>query len=1148
MRKHTKGFKSSISTFGRELDSKITVIGTNLVLGKEDLYSVKPITNTTLLKTVMKEVDFESKKQIGIGQEVNIKSGVKVNNEYEYIDYGNYSIYKSEYKAETDTYSHVCYDKMLKTMIDYAHLDITYPINLREYITAIATKCGLEFADKNSTFANYNTSINEDHFSNGNYTFRDVLDYIAQLVGGWFCINDNDELEIRYPELARNYDKVSGETVSFTSKVEDEINTIIVDGKCTQETRSGKNLFNKDTITKGYVIASNGAINQAKLFCYSDYIKVNPNETYTISRTYDSSPSGAENLMRVAYYDKNYNFIERPFSSNNPYVITTPSNAYYLKLSYNFNSNLNIQVEKGRIVTSYEPYGVMPSPDYPSEVECVKGKNLFDGIMESGGINNTTGNNQANDSLVRSKNYVSVKPNTTYIISNNGVGVAMNVLEYASDKSFISFAGVINAGKPFTTSSTTHYIRFYRSNSNADKMQVEKGSAITNYVPYDNIQIRNIGKNLFNENNLRFYTTVNGKVEINNHVITMTTLKTVSSNELFVIGKIDDSLLVNGESYTISSINVSGMAQNFRLQLRNKDGSYVAGMPASATITYDDTYSLYVINNPFSTSGSIVIPAGTVAVVKNIQVEKGSTATEYEPYQSSTINIDLQGNELCSIGDVKDELVIKNGRAKIIKGIGKYIADNDLGSNGMTETTIDLVSPILPIAANLTAAALNKIALSNLMTGTIVQNTGLNGTTSVSRIIVSLSKTYASSYAEASAYLTTNNFTIYYQLAEEQEIDLGEVNILNTYNGVNNISLNASMNSNMSITYTTEYEEFDKHFLKDVNVSFSKKYGAINSVVFSRGGGSDNIYRKDNASINKNGLTEIKIADNPFLEGNDRENFIQPLFNKINGLEFYLMDVNSTGIMYMELGDLYYFNIIEDRPSLKCGLVKSGIRKAQGSSGGKYLCLLMNDEIKITQGLEESIYNDEPEITETDYKTASITDTSIKNAIIQTNKNSAEILLKVNNDEVVSAINLSPENIKISSAKLDIDAIATFTNSKLAEAGSTVINGANITTGSINCDRLNGGTINGQAIRGGSISIQTGNYYFNMGTSTSNPNCSGLNVGYYGIKAYSNITATGFAITDSDTGKSQSINIYDGHGKVWYLTFTGGILTASEYK
>ena len=201
------------------------------------------------------------------------------------------------------------------------------------------------------------------------------------------------------------------------------------------------------------------------------------------------------------------------------------------------------------------------------------------------------------------------------------------------------------------------------------------------------------------------------------------------------------------------------------------------------------------------------------------------------------------------------------------------------------------------------------------------------------------------------------------------------------------------------------------------------------------------------------------------MEGNDRENFIQQLFDKINGLEFYIMDVASTGIMYLELGDFYYFNMVEEKPSLKSGLVKSGMRQAQGSSGGKFLCLLMNDEIKITQGLEESIYSDEPEITETDYKTASITDTSIKNAIIQTNKNSAKILLKVNSDEVISAINLSPEKIKISSARLDVDAIATFTNSKLAQAGSTVINGANITTGYLSADRISGGIISASTIK-----------------------------------------------------------------------------------
>lgn len=53
-------------------------------------------------------------------------------------------------------------------------------------------------------------------------------------------------------------------------------------------------------------------------------------------------------------------------------------------------------------------------------------------------------------------------------------------------------------------------------------------------------------------------------------------------------------------------------------------------------------------------------------------------------------------------------------------------------------------------------------------------------------------------------------------------------------------------------------------------------------------------------------------------------------------------------------------------------------------------------------------------------------------------------------------------------ANITITGFVTFND--LANAGSTTINGANITTGEISCDRLNGGTINGQRF------FQTGKY------------------------------------------------------------------------
>lgn len=1086
MKTHTKNYKSAISTFGRELDSKITILNSDLVLGKEDLYSVNIITNTDLLKSVMKEVDFESKKQIGIGQEINVKSGVKVNGEYEYIDYGNYFVYKSEYRAETDSYSHICYDKMLYTMIDYVPLDITYPINLREYINAIATKCGLEFANIVGTFANYDTPINKDNFSNGNYTFRDVLDYVAELVGGWFCINDDDKLEIRYPSQAKNYESDSGKEINFYTEVEDKIKKLTIYGNSIQETRSGKNLFNKSitpiiasggqTITEldtGVKISctnssSSNVVKYAlyKLIDLTNYVGKVARIKCDFSKSNEIlAPRYCIGLCDVDGYNRKQKSV--CITSGKTVSFTVPtldSTSIYLcvwlyctynspieKGDYVDFTNLIITVDNSDM--TYEPYGISPSPDYPSEIESVGTYFSFDEETGKYGIEvkNTGKNLLENTGVSNTSNGVTftVNDDKTILVNGNNDGTA-NSSFIINNYSLKAGTYILN-GCPSGGSSTTYSLAIQKT-SGWSVLGLDTGSGSKQFTIDEatNIQVA-----------------------------------------IFI-----------QKGQTISNLLFKPMIRLSSII----DDTYEP---------YKSVSSLFVLDQPLRS-----LPNG----VKDIAYIKNNILYVDRKVGSIVLN----GNEGWALRNVNSDTGIATYS---VSGVLDYYKNSDdvsaLSSHFKYLGTINAV--ILMYSKEIGITLYYNESITNLQTIIYINSN-----------ITTLS--------DFKTWLSTHNTQVDYELAEPYTEEIGEVEMPSAFKGNNNITLSANINTNIDITYTKEYEEVDREFLKDVNVSFSKKYGPVNSVVFSRGGGSDNIYRKDYDSISANGLTEIKITDNPFLEDDERENFIQSVFDKLNGLEFYIMDVASTGITYLELGDLYYFNMSENKPSLKAGLVQAGLRKAQGSSLGKYICLMLNDKIDITQGLSESIYVDEPDITETDYKTASITDKSIKNAIIQTNKNSAEILLKVNSDEVVSAINLSPEKIKISSAKLDIDAIATFTNSKLAQAGSTVINGANITTGSINCDRLNGGTINGQAIRGGSISIQTGNYYFNMGTSTSNPNCSGLNVGGYGIKAYSDITATGFAITDSDTGKSQPVNIYDGHGHVHYLTFTGGILTKWEYK
>lgn len=205
MKAHTSDFKNQIKTTGRELDSKITysLNGVNVELGKEQLNSITPTYQGALLKSVMKELDIDSNVYIPEKTILNYQFGVKVNGEYEYLDFGNYIVYKAEKQEDTNSYKLTCYDKMLYSMIDYEKMDITYPISIRDYIKAICDKLGITFVNASDIFANYDKQIQNELYLDENenslgYTFRDVLDELSQVTASCICINNNDELEIRY--------------------------------------------------------------------------------------------------------------------------------------------------------------------------------------------------------------------------------------------------------------------------------------------------------------------------------------------------------------------------------------------------------------------------------------------------------------------------------------------------------------------------------------------------------------------------------------------------------------------------------------------------------------------------------------------------------------------------------------------------------------------------------------------------------------------------------------------------------------------------------------------------------------------------------------------------------------------------------------
>lgn len=265
-----------------------------------------------------------------------------------------------------------------------------------------------------------------------------------------------------------------------------------------------KNLYNIATNTNEKILGNDGSEIDSTGYCISDYIAVQPNTTYTISRVYENLPNSEDN-MRLGLYTQNKTWIQRVFSSNKPYVYTTPSNCYFIRLSYQYTiTNTNVQVEYGSTATTYEPFiqntinvnnekytdtiNVGTEINNKNRVNVLYSKNLFDGQLELGNYDGS-GDKVSATNIYRNVNIIRVEPNTTYTFSINGVSQKYCLYYYNSSQTFISLDLSLTTGT-FTTPANCYYINFrcFGSDFTSDyatlKVQLEKGSTATTYEPY----------------------------------------------------------------------------------------------------------------------------------------------------------------------------------------------------------------------------------------------------------------------------------------------------------------------------------------------------------------------------------------------------------------------------------------------------------------------------------------------------------------------------------------------------------------------------------------------------------------------------------------------------------------------------------------
>lgn len=331
-----------------------------------------------------------------------------------------------------------------------------------------------------------------------------------------------------------------------------------------------------------------------------------------------------------------------------------------------------------------------PTPDTPIDITSNNGvlkvsPNLFDKnasyALFGGYINNkSVGENttliaySGGDKTI----IIKVAPNTTYTVTRvTNLGSVYDRIRCAAFTALPvnNSTGVIlcnymntqQANATFTTLSDTQYVAINVRNSGAvgddwtqfvDAFQLEQGSTATQYRPYGQIYtdgtvetIESHGKNLFNP-----AAKVNG-YDIGTDVGIRTMNGWWVSDYIPVKG---------GEPYTFTS---NGLRSGSAIFLCKTIGT--TGIIPGESMTVDRIFPLGAGSNTYTIpSGyNFLVINGKISDTADIQVEKGTTPTEYEPYYSDTVTAEM----LLKVGNYQDEQEILSGA--VTRNVGVKVLD-----------------------------------------------------------------------------------------------------------------------------------------------------------------------------------------------------------------------------------------------------------------------------------------------------------------------------------------------------------------------------------------------------------------------------------------------------------------------------------------
>lgn len=624
--------------------------------------------------------------------------------------------------------------------------------------------------------------------------------------------NEKDivDIESYLDSLTPKAPPVKGELVHITDALGLPTFGTKTSGNVKQETTKGTNEFNAYAITNAKIVVGEDGKTITMPLIESGNGIVSTNKKL------------GELCPNLKVGDVIYLYFDRNLTSHNTFIYLLESNYIWYRntsrtiTETDLDSEVNLYGNRAQdgetqqaILTDFQitkvqnapwekfTYGASPNPEFPQEIEVVEAHNKFNinTITENKYIDGATGE-IANSSASNISDYIEIEANKkfTLLFKYNSLANTGNrtIAYYDANKNFLNGIVYNPANKPitFTTPNDAKFVRF-SYDKNIYDIQLVKGTKEKPYNPFSCISYKVNGKNLFSGliKGIRIYASNGVQYNDNTGATSDYIPLDITGSNKFIISGLPTNLFNFICAYNSNKEFLGRTGEKSDDTMSLTISSFPSGTPqGTGDIAYIRVTSY---ENPTVT--------GTIDDIDNstILLEKGITATNYEPYQEQIVSLDLKGNFVGKLSDtIKDYLVTDKKKYWLVKNVGKVVFNGS--ESWWLQSGIEY-------RVKLNNSKFYGKALSNYF---INSENKTNGSMLIYQAGYLRIYKDSNSLEEFKQWLSENNVEVVYQLATPEIIELGELpEPIKTFEGTNNIQVLANLDTEIEVKYALDLQK-----------------------------------------------------------------------------------------------------------------------------------------------------------------------------------------------------------------------------------------------------------------------------------------------------------------------------------------------------